>query len=435
LPNACGQFDNFDPIANTDGNAQPFLNAYGSSDLTFNNDITAPFLNVCGPFNLSDDIALPSLDAYGNLDLTVNDDIALPSLDAYGNLDLMVNDDIALPLPDGCGDFDSTVNHNNTLPPLDVYHNFGQTVNTDDAAFSVVPFAAVKPDVCAQSTQIVSEEPTRLVAHDFLPINAADHLQVQPLVPNSCHECKECFHSKAELHRHARAKQHSAYVCKCAETFSRLDVLKRHLDRFRPETPRYPCLRCKRHRGDKDFTRKEHLQQHLRGYHHVEVEVNTSSLHRSTCQICPHPDCPQYRGPEFLQLRRGEQKKQKPFASQAEYTKHIRDVHDESPFPCDIPDCKKVGGRGYFREKDLLKHRKDQHPEAPLYVVAERHVLYSCQEPNCKRTGNNGFRDPWGLVSHYDRHGYKRHDSHRLAGYWPSWKVKHDMELGNRLQN
>lgn len=408
---ACGQIDNFDPTANTDGSAQLFLNACGSFDLTFNNDIASPLLNVYGPFDLpadTDDIALPLLDVYGSLDLTVNNDIAQPSLHA-------------------CDIFD----YNNTLPPLDVYHSIGPIVNTDHATFSMLPFATGKPDVCAQSIQMVSEEPTPLVAHDFPPTDAEGHLQVQPLVPNSCHECKECFRSIAELYRHARAKQHSPYACKCGETFSRLDVLRRHLDRFRPETPRYPCLRCKRHRGDEGFTRKEHLRQHLRGYHHIEMEVHPSSLHRSNCQTCPDPNCPQYRGPEFLRLRRGEQEKQKPFASQAEYTKHMRDVHDDSPFPCDVLDCLKVGGRGYFREKDLLKHRKDQHPEAPPHVVAERHVLHSCQEPNCRYTGNNGFKDPWSLVFHYDRHGYDRHDSHQLAGYWPSWKVEDEMKASN----
>jgi hypothetical protein len=49
------------------------------------------------------------------------------------------------------------------------------------------------------------------------------------------------------------------------------------------------------------------------------------------------------------------------FQTQGELTKHLREVHDESPFPCEEIGCSRVGGRGFFRRKDLAKHVNDHH--------------------------------------------------------------------------
>jgi len=40
-------------------------------------------------------------------------------------------------------------------------------------------------------------------------------------------------------------------------------------------------------------------------------------------------------------------------------TAHLKKIHNESPFPCDHPGCPKVGGKGYVRERDLIKHKKN----------------------------------------------------------------------------
>jgi hypothetical protein len=37
-------------------------------------------------------------------------------------------------------------------------------------------------------------------------------------------------------------------------------------------------------------------------------------------------------------------------------------VHDESLFPCLEIGCPRVGGKGYFRKRDLSNHAKDHHP-------------------------------------------------------------------------
>jgi hypothetical protein len=43
-------------------------------------------------------------------------------------------------------------------------------------------------------------------------------------------------------------------------------------------------------------------------------------------------------------------------------------------------DCGRVGRRGYFREKDLLKHRKKEHPDAPPYHVTKRETRHRCTD-------------------------------------------------------
>ncbi len=58
------------------------------------------------------------------------------------------------------------------------------------------------------------------------------------------------------------------------------------------------------------------------------------------------------------------------FQTRGELTKHLREVHDETPFPCQGKGCLRVGGKGSFREKDLLKHVEDHHTPAELQSSA-----------------------------------------------------------------
>jgi len=64
--------------------------------------------------------------------------------------------------------------------------------------------------------------------------------------------------------------------------------------------------------------------------------------------------------------------KQAPFKNLSAYTKHMREVHDESPYPCDVAHCHKIGGKGYFRKRDMVKHRQRDHPDAPEYNDPEK---------------------------------------------------------------
>lgn len=90
-----------------------------------------------------------------------------------------------------------------------------------------------------------------------------------------------------------------------------------------------------------------------------------------------------------------EQKKNRPFRTQSEYTKHMKTVHDFTPFPCTVVGCSKTGKKGYTREKDLINHRRKEHPEAGEYVAKTRDVRLSCLHPGC-----NAKLDPNSMSLH-----------------------------------
>ena len=129
-----------------------------------------------------------------------------------------------------------------------------------------------------------------------------EHGHVRETSTKVCDECGDLHESHASLDRHARASKHSAYRCKCTKLFSRLDVLERHLKNYQVGGPRYPCHYCKLHRGQSSFRRKEHLTQHLQGYHHMDV-VRNENTWTSRQLICPHTDCSWHRGPAFGLLK------------------------------------------------------------------------------------------------------------------------------------
>lgn len=258
-------------------------------------------------------------------------------------------------------------------------------------------------------------------AHQKRP-HVIGHGQTLTQTPNTCLECGESLSSKSNLLRHAKELQHQPYGCECGSTFSRLDVLNRHLDSFSEEEPEYPCKYCKRHRGRNGFRRLDHWMQHIRNYHHHELEgLPRDDPEFSRLQYnfptCPHPSCPSYRNTAFKAQPQSIQKKAKPFATQSAFTKHMRDIHDECTFPCDIASCERVARRGYFREKDLLKHRREQHPDAPPYQVVRRDFRISCTEPGC-----DAIMDPSSMTRHAAMHyweGRRSFRSDRIGRLFP----------------
>jgi len=168
---------------------------------------------------------------------------------------------------------------------------------------------------------------------------------------NSEHICQECashFKTKSSLDIHAKQTQHRPYICLCNGNFSRLDVLQRHIRTSQPGTSN-GCPYC-----NKIFVRSDHLLQHLRGYHHIldntvdgenEITKNTTRGKRMTMKYCPYAQCATAEE----------------FKSKASLTKHIREDHDASPFPCKIAECDKVDGKGYFRKRALLDHQRECH--------------------------------------------------------------------------
>ncbi|KAI1753081.1 hypothetical protein F4782DRAFT_97190 [Xylaria castorea] len=217
----------------------------------------------------------------------------------------------------------------------------------------------------------------------------------------ACAECNETFHFKSEVVNHARNKKHSPYACCCGVKFARRDVLIRHLEGFTKESAKHQCPFCKRHRGKHAFRRRDHLVQHLRGYHKMEPE-EINKVSRPTCRvqsrqilICPHTGCEAYRDDAFKALPWIDQHEDKPFQKQSDYNKHMRDVHEESAFSCPVAACDRVGVKGYMREKDLMKHLADKHPEAPSYS----HVPPGPLEYRCEMCGK-GYSTGYTLNDH-----------------------------------
>lgn len=78
---------------------------------------------------------------------------------------------------------------------------------------------------------------------------------------------------------------------------------------------------------------------------------SSSKQSRKLVLMCPHEDCLYHA--------------QAVFSARRDVTKYLRDVHDESLFPCEFPGCRKIGGKGFFREEAFIKHMKE-HEEAMM---------------------------------------------------------------------
>ncbi|KAI1734883.1 hypothetical protein F4680DRAFT_436798 [Xylaria scruposa] len=221
----------------------------------------------------------------------------------------------------------------------------------------------------------------------------------------TCAECDEPFRSKYELADHAIYNKHSPYACSCKTKFARRDVLLRHLKDFTKESAKYQCTFCKRYRGKQAFRRRDKLVQHLQGYHKMEPEeINkvsppTNRVQSRQILICPHMNCEAYRDDTFKALPWIKQHEGRPFQKQSEYNKHMRDVHKESAFSCSIAGCDRVGVKGYMREKDLMKHLADKHPEAPNYsYVRPEPLKYGCD--TCGK-----WLKTFDILAHHKRFG------------------------------
>jgi hypothetical protein len=182
----------------------------------------------------------------------------------------------------------------------------------------------------------------------------------------SAHPCAECglvFSRMAELNEHAWSCS-PAFKCHyegCSSTFSHYSTLERHYSGHLNNTPRFPCPHCQKYQGDAGFKRRDHLTQHLRGYHHIGVEDI-----KSTASPCPHANCEAYR--EGAYEANGSlarlyifSKERHAFSTPKDFQNHMRKVHDETPFQCSASGCDRHGAKGYFRIRDLEKHQRKEH--------------------------------------------------------------------------
>lgn len=132
--------------------------------------------------------------------------------------------------------------------------------------------------------------------------------------------------------------------------------MRRHYLTHNPDAKRYPCPHCPKYKGKFGFKRNDHLIQHLRNYHHIGEDDVSSNMGRS----CTHSDCSSYRGDvtkNGYNWRTGDPA----FKKVSDWTKHMKEVHDESLFPCPVSGCGRIRRKGYFRERDLVKHMTKEH--------------------------------------------------------------------------
>ncbi|MCJ1346085.1 hypothetical protein MMC31_004297 [Peltigera leucophlebia] len=257
--------------------------------------------------------------------------------------------------------------------------------------------------------QAQSRNPDGSISSEISPENHDDHERVKSAFPNTCMECSQSFKHAYLLHHHCRDESHAAFMCKCGERFTGSGVLSRHVKTNRPEPQKYTCPHCKSRRGGKSFKRKDNLTQHIRGYHHIGTD-EFNPLRTLFLYLCPHSNCPQYREPESFDWTIGIWFQFKPFDTHKEFIQHMRTVHDDNPYQCDVSGCSRVKGKGYIRIIDLIKHRKREHPDAPKFKA-----LYSCRLPGCSDVGES-FED---IRDHYMKeHGHSEQFASGLAQWW-----------------
>ncbi|KAI1102024.1 hypothetical protein F4804DRAFT_314278 [Jackrogersella minutella] len=230
------------------------------------------------------------------------------------------------------------------------------------------------------------------MVHHYDP-DTSDHHQVHGSIPFSCAECGASFPNKTRLERHAYDDRHNAVACSCGKRFSRLDSLNRHLDSFRKDIRRFSCPRCKRYRGNNGFRRRDHLIQHLSGYHKIawqEIQKAFSIREKEyafeECD-CPAPMCEFHLGANFQCLSWIEREVQAPFKTKSQFNKHLKEAHEVTPCPCPVAECKRTGAKGYMTVHGLEKHLIREHTKFPQHL-AKCHEL-RMQNRECDNCGEN----------------------------------------------
>ncbi|KAI1113327.1 hypothetical protein F5Y14DRAFT_442013 [Nemania sp. NC0429] len=165
------------------------------------------------------------------------------------------------------------------------------------------------------------------------------------------------------------------FKCACGKQFTRLHTLQRHIQATRKHVlPEYPCSKCTAYQGRRGFKRKDHLVQHLRAFHKYDNDrlAAFSAPHkhqRLNIPVCHIKSCEYYRDPKFRELPIGQQEDNRPFDKQSEYTAHMKNEHNWSPYPCKVPGCGKYDGKGFFNPTALENHCQNNHPESAMAAL------------------------------------------------------------------
>jgi uncharacterized Zn-finger protein len=171
-------------------------------------------------------------------------------------------------------------------------------------------------------------------------------------LPHECAECGARFPDYAALDRHAHETGDLIYKCchsGCDSRYNRRDTFLRHLGTH-ANTARFECPYCQKHNDPKAFKRKDHLRQHIRYFHNVSLATMNADI-----AFCPHHSCP---SSSYYAASHGGQRA---FETRKDYEEHMRKVHGQSTYECDVSGCERVGPKGYARESDLTKHKRTKH--------------------------------------------------------------------------
>ncbi|PQE04910.1 AMP-binding enzyme protein [Rutstroemia sp. NJR-2017a BBW] len=200
-----------------------------------------------------------------------------------------------------------------------------------------------------------------------------------------CAECGIEYVNRIHLDNHGYCG-HPAYACQypnCDSTAAQFADLVRHQARHKRDIPRYPCPHCRSYRGNNGFMRKDHLRQHITGYHKIEAAY-VGNISGSPFR-CRFASCNTQVVFERQNLR-----------SLDELTEHMRVQHNSSAYICNKPSCERVGMNGFGTKKDLQAHIKKDHPSP-----------FQCPHPGCGRVGSNG----WLVKSAMKKHITKFHST------------------------
>ncbi|KAF7550765.1 hypothetical protein G7046_g7921 [Stylonectria norvegica] len=292
------------------------------------------------------------------------DNLAMPDLGAYdGSFDFSFDmDNMVMPtLETNDEPFDFNI--------LDHPAFIGEQFPFDELAAS--PEAGKE---LRESTHNLQSTPQPMSSHARLP-TASRH---------QCVECDHVYQTQEALSEHAAQSGHKSFVCICGCGFVRKDALTRHIESLDTGIPKYPCNFCRKHRGENGFRRRDHLRQHVRGYHKFDVEKKVPRRRYNgipTERDCPHVECIEHM-PSAAHFINGFPM---PFKLRSAFIKHMKEVHDETPHPCEILGCDRVGAKGFATETGFLKHRQAKHPGAPDFVpVSRAGRMLKCPFPGCK---------------------------------------------------
>jgi hypothetical protein len=182
----------------------------------------------------------------------------------------------------------------------------------------------------------------------------------------------------AKIESHAARSMHVAFRCpldSCLSTFSRFDALQRHYVIHQKNSPRHECKHCKKYQGIQGFKRLDHLEAHLRNYH----RINLAQTGARSAASCPRLGCKEYRvGAYKLGLddemilahnHYNVDNISHAFQTTEEYRVHMKKEHNFARFPCFAKECERIGGKGYWRKRDLEKHQAKEHRDEDIRIT------------------------------------------------------------------